>query len=219
VSGFQIKYLIRADKSATQTAAAALKSAEAAEQMARAADLQYKFAGKQTEILERQQGLLNAQFLVEHRPKVVLKNLYFTKDKDFSEVTYELFNSGGSEANIISGFIGVDFVKDERQFIWGRDEAVAEEDWITSEGNIVIGPGFPEIRPYAVNDTLAVIFSIAEERRADILGKVYFYGRVVYVDVRGEEFGIKRMSVFRRIWDPVSKGFVRTGNPDHEYSD
>jgi hypothetical protein len=47
---------------------------------------------------------------------------------------------------------------------------------------------------------------------------LYFFGGVEYTDVRGDEFGIKYTSIFRRVWDPEAERFRRTGSDDDEYS-
>jgi hypothetical protein len=49
-----------------------------------------------------------------------------------------------------------------------------------------------------------------------VFGERYFTGTIVYID----DLGIRRQSVFRRIWDDKSHSFVRLANErDLEYSD
>ena len=65
---------------------------------ARVAERQTALTAKQADILERQQGLANAQYFAANRPKVVLKEVYFDVPGDFSRISYELSNTGGSTA-------------------------------------------------------------------------------------------------------------------------
>ena len=57
---------------------------------------------------------------------------------------------------------------------------------------------------------------IGIEGKEPVFGERYFVGTVVYVD----DLGIRRQSVFRRIWDDKSGSFVRLINErDQEYAD
>lgn len=196
---FQLPFLIAADKRASVAAGLAEK--------------QFGILALQTDHIEKQKEIQRLDFFAEHRSKIVLKNVFFSMPGSFLEVTYELFNSGGSGARIIDGFFGIDYVDDERDFIFGgnRAQRLFGED-------ISVGVALPHLRAIAVSEMLAASLEATNARSASTY-PIYFYGRVVYIDERGEEFSPKRMAVFRRRFTSDHMGFERTENPDHEYSD
>lgn len=214
VSACQIYFLIRSDK----------RAAEASEQ----AGKQFAMLAQQVDTMEKQKGILREQFFAEHRPRLVLKDVYFSSAGDFNEVTFEFANVGGGTAIVTGGFIAFDFISDPRQFKNSDGRSLAPLD----------KRGFADGRPWPfairLDDktqrglrylitppTYDVQTSVAvhEDPSAKPIGPFYFFGIVYYTDGRGEEFGVTRASVFRRVWRPDTRSFHRTGDPDHEYAD
>jgi hypothetical protein len=198
ISAVQIYFLIRADN----------RAAEAAE----IANKQMLLAGRQADVLERQQGLAHAQYYVSNRPKIVLKEVFFTKDDVFDEITYELVNTGGTLGKVISGFVGVAFVDDFREFRAGVEAQHFSDEF-------EIGPGAAVLRTINFAGLTGAALSLTRARGLGMrTDGMFFYGRLIYIDERGIERGTARLSVFRRRWDEGARTFVRT-HEDHEYAD
>jgi len=214
VSVCQIYFLIRSDK----------RAAESSEQ----AGKQFAILAQQADTMEKQKGILREQFFAEHRPKLVLKDVYFSSADDFKEVTFEFANVGGGMAIVTGGFIAFDFIDDPRQFKNPTGRSLAPLD----------KRGFADGRPWPfavrLNDktqrslrylitpptyNVQTAMTVHEDPAAKPRGPFYFFGVVYYTDGRGEEFGVTRASVFRRVWRPDTASFHRTGDPDHEYAD
>jgi hypothetical protein len=123
-----------------------------------------------------------------------------------------LANAGGGEGLIIEGFIGVGFVDDFREFRIGAHA-------VNLDVPITIGPGHAELRALTTPPNTSAVIALTMARGLGMRGDLSLYGRITYVDERGEEFGIRRVSVFRRTWNRESGRFERTGDPDHEYAD
>ena len=176
--------------------------------------------GLQADIAKKQHGLGRVQFFADHRPRVVLKDVFFSAAGRFDTLTFELANIGGSEAKVTGGFVAIGFVTDHRRF---KSMAEGSLDSVDS-ANLQAGElrQFDRAVPSDVQyhmrfPNAARILNVDNPRPP--LGKLYFFGSLLYVDGRGEEFGIVRMSVFRREWRPEEGAFCRTNNPDHEYAD
>ena len=207
----QVWFLIRADQKA------ALAADLAGKQMA--------LSGRQTDLAEKQHGLGREQFFATHRPRLVLKDVFFDEDN----LVFELVNIGGSDAKIVGGFVVLAFVSDERRFKDAREgNRQGLDGAVFSAGQL---RQFKGDVPAAIRDqltrmaTLAHFPDAARIRNADNpappMQDIYFFGAIQYVDGRGEEFGVTRLSAFRRLYviDGPLGGFKRTGNPDHEYAD
>lgn len=205
------------------------KTAALAEQTVALAGQQVALEGLQTDVLEKQKEIARQQYLAEHRPKLVLKDVFFSGDTEFGEVSFEIANSGGVIASITGGFIALDFVADPREFKAFEGRSLEPLDKHTG-----FLPGAP--RPFAIRtrplmqQQLATMREtlpfpdVREAARRDGAPSwpgrpLYFFGIIYYTDERGQEFGVTRASVFRRRWNPEIGSFERTGNPDHEYAD
>jgi hypothetical protein len=175
--------------------------------------------GLQADITVKQHGVGLQQFFAEHRPRVVLKDVFFSAEGEFGTVTFELANIGGSEARVTGGFVAIGFVTDQRQFKSMTEGSLDSVDRARLEAG--------ELRQFARDVPHEVQYHMRFPNAARMrdpgnpkpLGKLYFFGSLLYVDGRGEEFGTVRMSVFRREWHPEEGAFCRTNNPDHEYAD
>jgi hypothetical protein len=202
------------------SARAALRSARAAQLTAEAAEVQAKLLGAQADLLEKQHGLARLQYFSEHRPKLKVQDAYLSNDG--TAVIYELVNVGGSEATITAGFVAADIVTDQRRF---KDTMAGNLDGIEN-AKIAAGELRLFSRPLTPNLSMLLRFP-SVSRLADPADPasqgghadaIYLFGALVYVDVRGSEFGVERLAVFRRIWSSKRSMFVRTGDPDHEFS-
>jgi hypothetical protein len=213
VSIVQIKYLIRADR----------RAAEASDQ----ASKQFLMLAKQVDTMEKQKEIARTQFFADHRPRLLLRDVFFSRPDNFEEVIFEMSNVGESMAIVTGGFIAVDFVSDPRQFKEGRGRSLAPLD----------NAGFKagQLRPFGIRPNQDTQRGLEYWRDRDVTGvkadrrygteatvpvaPLYFFGVVYYADGRGEEFGTTHVAVFRREWDSSESVFRRTGNTDHEYSD
>lgn len=174
-------------------------------------------AATQTDISNAQASIARDQFLAEHRPKLVLKDVYFSSDDDFAEVTFEIGNVGSTTACIQSGFVALEFVRDSRQF--KSSEGRSLEPLSRS------GFSAASLRPFAIRTTdemqenLGLLQFATGIESAPSGPHLYFFGVLRYTDIRGAETGVVRTSVFRRLYRPDDGTFRRTGDPDHEYAD
>jgi hypothetical protein len=200
-----------------------------AEKQATLFEKQLAIQGMQTDVLEKQKEISRIQFLAEHRPKLVLKDVYFSGASDFGEISFEIANAGGVTALVAGGFIALDFVNDPREF-----KDFAERSLEPLDKHTGFLPG--DVRPFAIrtsyqaqqrlitmkhalaDETLQIATEWAEEPTWPET-PFYFFGVIYYTDERGEEFGVRYATVFRRRWNPETGSFERTGNPDHEYAD
>ena len=215
VSGIQIFYLNKSDR----------RAAAAAEEASR----QFKMMAIQADTLEKQKEIARTQFFADHRPRLILRDVFFSNPDDFSEVTFEISNVGESLARVVRSFVAVRFVADPRQF---KDWSQGERGLLTNQTGFKAG----QLRPFAVRTDRAVQAGMefirlalgdpvavkAGRRYAGSRGPegtLFFFGAIEYVDGRGEEFGTSHLAVFRRECEVPSGTFKRTGNPDHEYSD
>ncbi len=172
---------------------------------------------RQADLIERQGSIAREQLFAEHRPRLVIKDVFLVREGSCREVIYEISNAGGSKATLIEGFIAVRFVNDPRDFKkWDLGEKVNPTG---HDAEFDAG----ELKEFntTVSEGIGVTLSFVTDPRT-IHGKslretLFCFGILKYVDARGEEFGPVRRCVFRRAWDGTS--FVRTDNPDHEYSD
>jgi hypothetical protein len=196
------------------------KQSEIAASMSSAARLQADIMCKQLDIISIQKDISRLQFFADHRPKLIVRDVFFSKPGQFDVLIFELANAGGSVARIIGGFVAVNFVSDQRQF------KSPDGGSLCSILQAEIKDG--QLRPFsvAVPDDVQFRLRWPESSRLRSLddtmppaGDIYFFGILAYVDGRGEEYGTTRMSVFRRKWDKSEVAFCRTGGPDHEYAD
>lgn len=176
--------------------------AEQMERSIKTAEAQTALMGFQSDILVAQKELSRLQFFGEHRPRLVLKDVFFHYPDNHGEVLFEIANIGGSDATIIDGFTSLNYVRDPRNF------KSQDEGSLDGLKGCKLGAG--ELKEF----TRALPGTTQQD------GILHFFGVILYVDGRGEEFGITRRSVFRRIYDNKIKGFRRIpDNPDAEYAD
>lgn len=175
---------------------------------------QFHLTERQTDLASKQHGLQLAQYYADNRPRVVLKEVFFSQPDDFTQITFELFNTGGVQARILNGFICFGIVDDPRNFVLGTGYS----EWL-AERDIKIDAGSPVILAIPVTDAQSESLRFVHERASTIDGSVYFYGRIAYTDDRGEDIAGSRMATFRRRLQLPDFTFVKTGNPEHEHSD
>ncbi|MBS0273973.1 MAG: hypothetical protein JSR55_06135 [Proteobacteria bacterium] len=205
---------------------ATIEQGRLTERAIKVSEKQIALSEAQTDILAKQKEISRLQYFAEHRPRLILRDVFFSSPNNWDKLTFELSNIGGSEAKIIGGFIEIGFITDERQF---KDTAGRD---LGRTSGAVLGAGelrqFDKDVPTEIRDYCALEEGfygrfpdarriVTDDARSTPSGTLYFLGAVTYVDGRGEEFGITRLSVFRREWK--SSGFERTENPDHEYAD
>jgi len=179
----------------------------------RIAETQTAVLSGQSDILEKQKEIARLQYFADHRPRIVLKDVFFTLGQECREIMYELVNAGGGKGTVVDGFIGLEFVEDERVFMLGGGLTHGVE------GIEALQSGQSVLRGLVVSNERASVLRMTTAPGLGQTDNLFFYGRLVYVDERGQEFGTRRVSVFRRKWDVPSQRFLRTGNPDHEYAD
>ena len=75
---------------------------------------QMRVTGIQTDIIDKQKEIARLQYFAEHRPRLIIKDVFFSQPNIFNEVTFELVNTGGSVASVIDCFVGVEFASDPR---------------------------------------------------------------------------------------------------------
>lgn len=178
-----------------------------------AAEIQSQWAGQQVEIARQQKELLRIEYYATHRPRLVVKDVYFDNDNGLS---FELANVGGSRCVITKGWAALGHVDDER---WFKER---EHAGLVIEG--LEGRTFDagELKRFTlsgakeeINGQVLSPLSFLERNSSNL----YFFGAFHYIDERGSEFGIERLGVFRRRWIPDNTRFRRTNGEDHEYFD
>jgi hypothetical protein len=180
---------------------------------------QKDFMGVQNDIARAQQGLANAQYFSTHRPRVVIKNVFFADGSDRLVLSIDIANTGGTKATIVGSWFCLASVIGEQGFrrqdvggLRGIDGMLFGESQIQN----IMRQTPEKVAEYISRAGFEGLFP---DDPSDPRGKLYFFGAIRYVDERGEELGITRLSVFRRRWDGLSASFKRTGNRDHEYAD
>ena len=232
VSAVQITYLIKADNRA---AAADNRAVEAEKRIASAAALaekqldlsekQFLLTAKQADLSEKQHGLAREQFFAQHRPRLLLKDVFFERGQ-LERLTFELVNVGGSNAYIVGGFVAMGFVDDPRQFKDSREvdlDDLMNAQFSAGQLRQFSRPVPDEVQKQLTKMNMEDMFpdsqKIVNLDSPNAGGRpVFFFGSILYADGRGEEFGVTRLSVMRR---RLTKHltFERTGVPDHEYAD
>jgi hypothetical protein len=221
VLGYQTRIFYRQANIADKQTGISEKQLALVTQQTDLTERQFLLTGLQADILEKQKEIQRSQFFAAHRPKIVVKEVFFATDDNARALIYELANIGGSVGKITGGFVAVDELPDPdpRRFKTASGGALGE----------LIGAEIKEgqVRHFSLTVPSNVGFSIMfpQSRRIrdadnpEPRGEIYFFGMLSYVDARGEEFGTVRASVFRRQWNFENGIFRRTGNPDHEYAD
>jgi hypothetical protein len=128
VSVVQVTFLTKADN----------RAAEAAD----IANKQMLLTGRQADILERQQGLAREEFFTVHRPRLALKDVFFSRSDNFGEISFKISNTGDNLGVVTRGFVSAEFVLDPRVF----------EDWSRGERELLTKNGFRagQVRPFAI---------------------------------------------------------------------
>ncbi len=190
-----------------------------------AADIQAQWAGKQVEIASQQKSLLRLEYYATHRPMLIVKDVFISKTRDGEpRLTYEIVNSGGSEAKITDGFVALDFVSDETDFKnAAHRSAGAAFDTRLAPGTL---KQFTLEIPSPVGAFLGYYLAEAyfpqlkRFRDADVSydQNLFFFGLFTYSDDRGDFERNEYLCVLRREWTRRTGNFERTGNSDHEYS-
>ena len=216
VAGFTFALWASTEKlwrEATDSGRLGRRTAYAALVAARAARLQAGWAERQTEIIEKQKELQRLEYYATHRPRLVVKTAFLTLD---GAPSLTIANIGGMSATITDGWAALGHIDDERWF----QQLGPDGSYVTAD---LSG------KSVAAGEVIAVEFENVADVALEMIGataglglsidRLFLFGRFQYVDDRSEEFGVKRLAVFRRWWSVADRAFVRTGNPDHEYSD
>lgn len=77
-------------------------------------------AGRQTDILRTQKDMQRQSYFAEHRPKLVIKNVFFKPPDDSRAISIDIANVGGSCATVTDSWFCVAFVESEVGF---RDQS------------------------------------------------------------------------------------------------
>jgi hypothetical protein len=218
----QLRFLVRADSIASRNAEAATLAATAAADAAASAGAQAAIAERQAVLLDQQKEIQRQQFFAEHRPRLVLRDVYLPGHHD--AVSFELSNIGGTAARIVGGFVAFTQVAEERDFkdpkMWAPGTAA---NATVAPGEMAVftcnaGPGVATTLRYP---DMQRIRSLDDPEPPKAIGHTYFFGIIKYVDERGgpADGGVVRSTVFRRLFHQGDQRFLRTENPDHEYAD
>jgi hypothetical protein len=157
--------------------------------------------------------LARAEFISSHRPRIILRDVHL----EGRQVFYMLINTGDTDATIVESWILGEFVPDGvpirplRSF--GHDDL----------GRLVLAAGETRDLTYDLPGDIGFAIMFPDSRRIGIegppvFGQRYFAGTIVYAD----DLGVRRRSVFRRIWVDDRHAFVRLTaelERDHEYAD
>jgi hypothetical protein len=158
--------------------------------------------------------LAREEFISTHRPRIVLRDVHLEE----RQVFYMLANTGDTDATIVESWILGEFVPN------GTPIRPLRSFDHNDLGRIVFAAGQVRELTYDLPPDLgfAIMFPnsrrIGLEGQPPVQGERYFTGTIVYEDDRG----VRRRSIFRRIWDDSSHSFVRlfpNQEQDHEYSD
>lgn len=204
------------------------KTAALAEQTVALSQQQVMIEGLQANVLTKQTDIAQQQFFAAHPPRLVLKDVYFSKENDFSQLTVEFSNTGGGIAGIQGGFTALDFVSELRDFKHQEGRSLYEP---LAENGFTSGSlrSFVIDVPERIQRSLKFLRDCPDEtsKRAERIygdgtllpkGDLSFFGIIYYFDTRQKKPD-RRACVFRRWYNERIGGFERSTNPDHEYSD
>lgn len=217
----QLWFLLRADSIAAESASAATVAARAAEKAAESAGAQIGISGRQVDLLDQQKQIQRLQFFAEHRPKLVLRDVYLTDPSSYDVVSFELSNMGGTAAKIIGGFVAFTRVSSERDFKDPKSWALGTASQSRIEpGEMAVfkcnaATGLATHLRYPGMDRIINL----DDPDPPKLAHTYFFGVIQYSDERTDGQAVVRSTVFRRLFHQGDSLFMRTGNPDHEYAD
>jgi hypothetical protein len=228
VSILQIYFLSRSDKRAAEASEQAAKQFKILRRQADTAEKQLAIQGMQTDVLNVQKDVARDQFFAQHRPHLVVKDVYFSSADIFDEVTIEMVNAGQSLAMVTGGYVGLDFISDQREFKEGNGRDLGP----LRNGGFKAG----QFRPFGfrVSEVLQAKLRylqnggsydpttstmVRDDVAQNIKGSFHVFGIIYYTDARGEEaYSPTYVSVFRRIWNRSLGAFERTGAWD-EYAE
>jgi len=154
----------------------------------------------QYDLLEKQIALARDEFNATHRPRLVVREVYWEPDNS-GAVTYILGNEGSSSAKMVEHH--VEFGRTDDRPITPSGMNITD-DWTLARGR-----------------SESLTFTIGENGQFELgafqeggLESVKFQGLFIYSDKSGNLY----RSVFKRVCRKGGTAFSRTGNPDDEYS-
>ena len=158
-------------------------------------------------------ALSKNEFISSHRPRIILRDIWY--EPTASDLSYMLFNTGGTAARIIESWILVEFISTGQPIRPLR--SFGHNDF----GPLIFAAGEMKDLTYSVPSEIGAymlvpdMMRIGTDNRRPMVGEFYFTGAILYADDAGNH----RRSVFRRQWDKDRKCFVRLDDPDQEYAD
>jgi hypothetical protein len=172
-----------------------------------------QIASIQARQTRQQLSLARQEFISSHRPRIILRDVHL----EGRQVFYMLVNTGDTDATIVESWILGEFVPD------GTPIRPLRSPGHDDLGKLALAAGETRDLTYDLPGEIGFAITFPETRRIGIegrpvFGQRYFTGTIVYAD----NLGVRRRSVFRRIWDDGRHAFVRLPidlERDHEYCD
>lgn len=159
-------------------------------------------------LIGRQINLARDEFEATHRPKVIVREVYWEPDETGTginragKITIILANTGSRDA-YISEFHTEFNRTDERPIL--HDGTNIPHEWKLSRGTF-------QTATVGINTSEQFSFGAFSD---GMIGIVNYQGLIIYTD----DAGVRYRSVFKRRCSSRETVFVRTDNPDDEYSD
>lgn len=169
-----------------------------------------RIAKKQAEISSNQVSLQKAQFIRDHRPKLIVRNIFFAQGgPDGDAFCYSLINVGGSKATLVESIVIAEIMEDKN----ARPYSSVGHNQL---GAVTFEAG--ERRDFTLPDKIDAGLHVRFGKNIDKsfgspIRTLYISGSFCYMD---EMLTARESTFVRRYKDGV---FERTGNSDHEYCD
>lgn len=161
----------------------------------------FRATNRQSHLLGRSIDLARDEFLATHRPKVIIREVYWVPNQP-GNIAITLVNTGSRDARISEFRTEFDRTNDVPLVHSGPNVTHAWE----------IKRGAFEILSLPIEPEQGFAFGAFRE---GLVESIRFEGLVIYADDTGTLYH----SVFKRVCHKGTNIFIRTGNPDDEYSD
>ena len=204
ISTIQIRYLIKAERTARLTARAALRAAAAAK-------TQTAIAAAQTDEIIKQKSIMRLQYYANNRPTLVIRSIAMTNFEIGKNVVVEMLiaNSGTTEATIKEGNI---------TFIVSREGTLPPIPEYDKDRLRLLNPVFPSGRKNKIFKRLDIpVLEWQYDCVYDVTsgGLIYLFGFITYED----GIGNSRELGFCRRYDTARHRFILVEDQNYEYAD
>jgi hypothetical protein len=150
------------------------------------------------------------EFNASHRPRLIVRDVFYEAKEETQLVTFILTNAGDAPARVIESALAIELVGD------GEFARNANPDGKSDLGSIDLAAGESVTKSLAPGTADRILMLPTNAYRGSrVVGAAHFLGALVYADRDGR----KRRMAFQRRHVRDDNTFRGIDNPDAEYSD